>query len=360
MDQRTVKLDSTDHGEFVIYQTEDGLTEVHLRVVDKSVWMTQSEVADLFDISPASVSIHLKNIYAENELSRDRTIKEIQIVRSEGDRDVSRTLKHYNLDAIVAVGYRVKGPRGNQFRRWASEILQEYLRKGFVLNDEKLKDPRGTDYFDELLARIRDIRSSEARLYLKLRDIVALATDYNKDSPKTRGIFSWIQDKLHYAVTGQTASEIIATRCDPGADNLGLSTFKGKVVRKGDVATAKNYLTNSELTTLNLLVSQFLEYADLQTRMRSPIYMKDWLENTDSFIEFNGFEPLKDRGRISREEANRLAKERYELFNAGRESDNLAEADAKLVETMKQIDRRILADRARLTPRVTDIPDEES
>ena len=352
MGEQPLNLKSSKLGEFVVYKTQDGLTEVHLRVVDGSAWMTQAEIAVLFDVTTATVSTHLKNIYAEGELSRERTIKEIQTVRSEGDRDVHRTLLHYNLDAIIAVGYRVKGPRGNQFRRWASGVLQEYLVKGFALNDEKLKDPRGTDYFDELLERIRDIRSSEARLYLKLRDIVALAADYDKDSPRTRGIYSAIQDKLHYAITGQTSSEIIATRCDPAADNLGLSTFRGEVVRKGDVTTAKNYLTHPELTTLNLLVSQFLDYAELQAQMRSPIHMAEWLEKTDAFIEFNGFQPLEDRGRITREEANRLAKERYDLYNSGRQAAELAEADAELVATMKMIDQRILADRARLRPRV--------
>lgn len=346
-----VEVQSTQQGEFVIYRTEDGLTEVYLRLVGDSVWMTQAEIAQLFGITTANASTHLKNIYSEDELIADRTIKEFQIVRTEGSRAVKRTLNHYNLDAIIAVGYRVKGPRGNQFRRWATEVLQEYLVKGFVLNDAKLKDPRGTDYFDELLARIRDIRSSEARLYLKLRDIIALASDYDKNSSKTRGIFSSIQDKLHYAVTGNTASEIIATRCDPAADNLGLTTFQGEVVRKNDVTTAKNYLTEEELTRLNLLVSQYLDYAELQTLQRTEIYMREWLEKTDAFIRFNGLEPLRDRGRIARKEADQLARERYELYNAARTDSELREADAELVETMKRIDRRILADRNRLAPR---------
>lgn len=349
-----IETQTTTHGEFVIYRTDDGLAEVHLRLIDGSVWMTQAQIAELFDTALSTVSEHLRNIYKEDELTRDRTLRKIRNVRPEGDRDVTRTLTHYNLDAIIAVGYRVTGPRGSQFRRWASEVLKEYLVKGFALNDEKLKDPRGTDYFDELLARIRDIRSSEARLYLKLRDIISLASDYDPSSERSRGIFSSIQDKLHYAITGNTASEIIATRCNPSEDNLGLTSFKGARVRKGDVTTAKNYLTHDELTNLNLLVSQYLDFAELQARNRKVVYMKDWLERTTAFIEFNDFPVLQGKGRITRVEADKLAHERYAVYDAARKEHENALLESELVETMKSIEQRILADRDRLRPRGTD------
>lgn len=338
-------------GEFVIYRTLDDLTEVHLRLIDGSVWMTQAEIAELFGVTSASVSIHLKNIYAENELTRDRTLKEFQRVQNEGDRDIVRNLNHYNLDAIMAVGYRVRGPRGVQFRTWASNVLKEYLVKGFVMNDEKLKDPRGQDYFDELLARIRDIRSSEYRLYAKLREIFKLADDYDAKSPSTRHFFQRIQDKLHYAITGLTSSEIIATRCDPQADNLGLTSFKGNVVRKRDITSAKNYLTKDELEMLNFLVSQYLDYAEQQARRRKVIHMADWIEKTDSFIEFNEYEPLKDRGRITRKEVEKLAIERYEIFDSRRREKEDSVVEIELLERLKEMDRRILADRKRLEPR---------
>lgn len=338
-------------GEFVIYRTEDNRTEVHLRVIEGSVWMTQAEIADLFGVSIKTISEHLKGIYSDNELSMDRTIRKIRRVRSEGDRDVTRTMNHYNLDAILAVGYRVRGPRGNQFRTWATEVLTEYLIKGFAMNDEKLKDPRGLDYFDELLARIRDIRSSEKRLYQKLRDILALCDDYDKDSPRATRFFQTIQNKLHYAITGQTASEIIATRCEPTADNLGLTTWSGNQVRKKDIATAKNYLTHEELEELNRLVSQFLDFAESQAKRRIVTHMDQWLDKADQFIEFNAYQALTDSGRITMQQAKALAEERYAIYDAQRrapEENRLAEED---LLRLQEIERQILADRRRLSPR---------
>lgn len=227
-------------GEFIIYTTEDDRTEVHLGVIEGSVWMTQAQVADLFRVSRANIGAHLKNIYTEGELTRDRTSKKFLSVRTEGDRDVRRTVAHYNLDVILAVGYRVRGSRGIQFRAWATTVLREYLIKGFAMNDEKLKDPRGLDYFDELLERIRDIRASEARFYQQILDVVATATDYRKNDPRNHNFFGSIQNKLHFAVAGQTAAEIVATRADPKEPNMGLTSFKKDKVRRGDVTVAKN------------------------------------------------------------------------------------------------------------------------
>ena len=338
-------------GEFVIYTTEDGSTEVHLRVVDGTVWMTPSEISRMFDVTTANVATHLRNIYAEGELSRDRTSKKFLQVRSEGDRTIRRTVAHYSLDAILAVGYRVRGTRGIQFRTWASTILSEYLVKGFAMNDEKLKDPRGADYFDELLARIRDIRTSEKRLYKQILDVFALCADYDKDDPRCTRFFQRIQNKLHYAVTGQTAGEIIATRCDPTADNLGLTTFKKDKALKRDALTAKNYLTHEELERLNRFTDGFLTYAQDQAERRKVVYMDDWLTKTDKFIEFNEYEALNDSGRIQMDKARELAGERYALFDAKRRGPVDAKIEAEQLDQLQMIERQILTDRKRLAPR---------
>lgn len=338
-------------GEFVIYTTDDGRVEIHLRLIDGSVWLAQKEMAELFSVNISAISKHLKNIYSDGELNRQATVSKLENVAFEQGRTVHRSIEHYNLDAIMAVGFRVRGPRGAQFRRWATEVLREYLIKGFAMNDEKLKDPRGTDYFDELLERIRDIRSSEARLYLKIRDIIALAADYDPTSGKSRSIFATIQDKLHYAITGQTSSEILATRCDPQADNLGLTNFKGKTVRKGDIETAKNYLERAELDELNRLVTQFLEYAESQARRRKVVHLDDWLVKTDRFIEFNEYEPLSDHGRISRNRARNMVRERYQIYDSARTQGRNERFDAEILPQLQEIEQRILADRKRLSPR---------
>ena len=338
-------------GEFVIYTTDDGRVEIHLRLIDGSVWLTQKEMAELFSVNISAISKHLKNIYSDGELNRQATVSKLENVAFEQGRTVHRSIEHYNLDDIMAVGFRVRGPRGAQFRRWATEVLREYLIKGFAMNDEKLKDPRGTDYFDELLERIRDIRSSEARLYLKIRDIIALAADYDPTSGKSRNIFATIQDKLHYAITGQTSSEILATRCDPQAENLGLTNFKGTRVRKGDTEIAKNYLERAELDELNRLVTQFLEYAESQARRRKVVHLDDWVVKTDRFIEFNEYEPLSDHGRISRNQARDMVRERYQIYDSARTQGRNARFDTEILPQLQEIEQRILADRKRLSPR---------
>ncbi len=345
------ELHEDSMGEFILYQNEDSTTEVHLRLIDGSIWLTQTELSDLYGISISTVSRHVKSILEEGELTREATVALRAKVGLEQGRNVARSVETYNLDMIMAIGYRVRGPRGIQFRTWASEVLKEYLIKGFAMNDEKLKDPRGMDYFDELLARIRDIRSSEARLYSKIQDIFSLADDYDPKNPDTRLFFQKIQNKLHYAITGLTSSEIIATRCDPAADNLGLTSFKGKKVRKGDVGTAKNYLEADELDDLNRLVSQFLDYAESQAKRRKVVHMKDWLEKTDKFIEFNDYEPLGNAGRISATEAKRLAGERYAIYDSARRRKENDLADDQLIGQLQSIERRILADRTRMPPR---------
>lgn len=336
-------------GEFVIYTTDDGRVEIHLRLIDGSVWLTQKEIAELFDVSRSSVSEHVKHLVNSGELDRGEVVRKFR--KEPGQSAHGRALDHYNLDAIMAVGFRVRGPRGAQFRRWATEVLREYLIKGFAMDDERLKDPRGADYFDELLERIRDIRSSEARLYLKIRDIIALAADYDPTSGKSRSIFATIQDKLHYAITGQTSSEILATRCDPQADNLGLTNFKGTRVRKGDIEIAKNYLERAELDELNRLVTQFLEYAESQARRRKVVHLDEWVVKTDRFIEFNEYEPLSDHGRISRNQARDMVQERYQIYDSARTQGRNERFDAEILPQLQEIEQRILADRKRLSPR---------
>ncbi|HZK31800.1 MAG TPA: RhuM family protein [Corynebacterium sp.] len=338
-------------GEFIIYRTEDELTEVHLRLVDGSVWMTQAQIAELFGVTRANVSTHLKNIYEDGDLTRDRTVKNYLTVRSEGDRDIRRQMDHYNLDAIMAVGYRVRGPRGAQFRRWATEVLKEYLIKGFAMNDEKLKDPTGKDYFNELLERIRDIRASEARFYQQILDLVTTAVDYSKEGATRLRLFATIQNKLHFAIAGQTAPEILATRSDPSKPNMGLQTFSGKKVKKRDVSVAKNYLLEDELKTLNRFTVMYLDYAELQAERRVEMTMQDWIDQTDKFIDFNNYPVLTDVGRISRPEAEHKAHDRYALFDRARKAELEGQQLHDQIKALKIMDRQIIADQKRLNRR---------
>lgn len=349
--EQTPEVGEDQGGEFIIYRTEDELTEVHLRLVDGSVWMTQAQIAELFGVTRANVSAHLKNIYEDGDLTRDRTVKNYLTVRSEGDRDIRRHVDHYNLDAIMAVGYRVRGLRGAQFRRWATNVLKEYLIKGFAMNDEKLKDPTGKDYFNEILERIRDIRSSEARFYQQILDLVATAVDYSKEGAAKLHLFANIQNKLHFAIAGQTAPEILATRSDPSKPNMGLQTFRGNKVRKRDVTIAKNYLLEDELKTLNRLTTMYLDYAEMQAERRVEMTMKDWIEQTDKFITFNDYPVLTDAGRINRTAAEHKAHERYALFDRARNSELEGQQLHEQIEALKIMDRQILADQKRLNRR---------
>src|SRR5215213_2981530 len=250
----------------VLYQTEDGRTRVECRFDDRTIWLTQALMADLFQKDVRTINEHLVNIFNEGELDRGATVRKFRIVRREGSRDVSREVEHYRLEAILGVGYRVRSPRGTQFRQWATARLAEYLVKGFVLDDERLKEPSGPgvpDYFDELLERIRDIRASERRMYLRVREILALAADYTPSDAATRLVFQTVQNKLHYAATGMTAAELIATRSDARRPNMGLTSWRG-AVRKGDVTVAKNYLNAEEIEELNRIVVMFLDFAEDQ------------------------------------------------------------------------------------------------
>ncbi len=333
--------ESEQRGEIVLYKTEDGRTRLECRFADESIWLTQALMAELFQVTPQNVTLHLKAIYEEGELREEATCKEYLQVREEGGRQVARQLRHYNLDAILAVGYRVRSARGTAFRQWATARLSEFLTKGFVLDDERLKHPPGPgipDYFDEMLERIRDIRSSERRMYLQVRNILALAADYDPGDEETQRFFQTVQNKMHFAATGKTAPELIAERADHAKPNMGLTAWKGSVVRKGDVTVAKNYLREDEITDLNRIVTMFLDYAEDQARRRRQVFMRDWRERLDDFLRFNERDVLPDAGRVTREEADRLAIEQYGRFHERR----LAQADIEAEEdNLKQLERMI-------------------
>jgi hypothetical protein len=305
-------------GEFVIYQTEDGRTRIQCRFEDETLWLTQAQIAELFQTTPQNVTLHLKAIFAEGELAEGATCKDYLQVRHEGNREITRKLRHYRLEAILAVGYRVRGHRGTQFRQWATARLGEYLVKGFTMDDERLKNPPGKgqkDYFDELLERIRDIRSSERRFYQKVLDIYATSVDYAADDELTQQFFATVQNKMHWATHGHTAAEVIHERADAGQPFMGmLTTRPGGVVRKDDVSIAKNYLTEKELQVLNRIVNLYLEYAELQALERTAMTMRDWIAKLDEFLKASGRKLLDHAGKISAEAAKAKAELEYERY----------------------------------------------
>ena len=331
----------------VLYQTEDGRTRIQCRFENETVWLTQAQIAELFQTTPQNVTLHLKAILAEGELSEAATCKDYLQVRAEGGREVSRNLRHYRLEAILAVGYRVRSQRGTQFRQWATARLSEYLVKGFTMDDERLKNPPGkghVDYFDELLERIRDIRASERRVYLRVREILALAADYEATEPETQVFFQTIQNKLHFAATGKTAAELIAERADASQPNMGLTSWHGGVVRRGDVTVAKNYLREGEIEELNRLVVMFLDFAEDQARRRKQIFLQNWVTRLHDFLDLNERAILPDSGKVSREEAHQLAEEEYERFAARRRAALEAQGEADLLglldAEMKKLPKR--------------------
>lgn len=328
-------------GELILYTTEDGAASVRLRAEGGSVWITQAEMAALFQTTPQNITLHVKAIYAEGELQPEATCKEHLQVRQEGGRQVRRALKHYNLDMILAVGYRVRSLRGTQFRQWATTHLREYLVKGFVMDDERLKEPGGWDYFDELLERIRDIRASEKRFYQKVRDIYATAVDYDPKSEAARLFFKKVQNKMLWAVTGHTAAELISGRANPALPNMGLTSFMGSRVRQGDVTVAKNYLQQPEIDELNRIVVMYLDYAEDMARRRKTMTMREWEDKLDAFLQFNERDVLTHAGKISAQVAERLALERYAEFDARRREAERLAADAEDVRALEQIERQL-------------------
>ncbi|HSI13114.1 MAG TPA: virulence RhuM family protein [Chthoniobacter sp.] len=321
-------------GEIIFYQTEDGVARVQLRAIEGGVWLSQKEMADLFATTVANVNIHIGNILQDGELSADSVIKESLITAHDGKN--YRT-KLYRLEMILAVGYRVKSPRGTQFRQWATAHLSEYLVKGFTMDDERLKNPGGWDYFDELLARIRDIRASEKRFYQKVRDLFTLSSDYRADDRPAQAFFAEVQNKLLYAVTRQTAAEIVVARADPHVPNMALTTWKGARVRKDDVIIAKNYLSAEEVDTLNRLVVIYLDQAELRVRERKDLTLAYWRQNVDRLLEFNERPVLHHAGSISAEEMKTIAHDRYDTFDAQRRTAEAQAADAEDLQALEGI-----------------------
>ncbi len=327
-------------GQIILYQTEDGVTKIELKSIDNTVWLTQAEIAELFQNTKQNISLHIQNIFSEGELTEKATVKEYLTVQTEGNRKVQRNTLVYNLDMILAIGYRVKSNRGTQFRKWATTTLKEYLIKGFALNDQRLKNPSGEhDYFEDLLERIRDIRSSEKRFYQKIKDIYKLAANYDPKTEETTKFFKIVQNKLHFSVSGKTAAEIIYERADSTKPNMGLTTWDGAKVRKSDVSIAKNYLNEEEMATLNRIVTMYLDFAEMQAQNRKILYMNDWIEKLDAFLKFNDKDILHDAGKITMEIAQKLAEEQYEVFRKNRlrkeaEDEDLVDGLATQIEIM--------------------------
>lgn len=329
--------------ELILYQTEDGKTRLEVRLQDDTVWLTQKMMADLFQVAVPTINEHIKNIYAEGELVSGATIREFLIVQKEGTREVSRSVDFYNLEIIVAVGFRVRSPRGTQFRKWAIDRLNEYMVKGFTMDDERLKAGVniGSDYFDDMLERIRDIRSSEKRFYQKIRDIYKLAVDYDPQAEETLEFFSIVQNKLHFAISGRTAAEIIYERANAKKPNMGLTSWKGAKVRRQDVTIAKNYLNEKEIEGLNRIVTMYLDYAEYQAKRHKQIFMRDWRKKLDAFLKFNEHEILDNPGKVSKEVADNLALEHYETFNQHRLAIEVKQEALADDRELKQIQSRI-------------------
>lgn len=331
-------------GELILYQTEDGQSRMEIRFDGETLWLTQAQMAELFQTTVANIATHLRALTTDGEIDPNRTIKQYLIVRSEGGRRTSRAINHYSLPAILAVGMRVRSPRGTQFRQWAINRLDEYLRKGFVMDDERLRNPSGAgipDYFDELLERIRDIRASERRMYLRVRDILALAADYAPKAEETQRVFRMVQNKLHFAATGLTAPEIIARRADAAAPNMGLTAWKGDRVARTDVTVAKNYLLEPEITELNRIVTMFLDFAEDQASRRKEIFLQDWEERLDDFLRFNDRKVLTDGGSITREDADKRAQAAYDAFAVRRRHEFESEGDAAALRALEETARAL-------------------
>ena len=335
-------------GDFLIYQSESGQTRLEVRLSGETLWLTQVQMAELFQTSADNISLHLKNIFEDKELDEAATAEDFSVVRQEGARQVRRNLKHYNLDAIISVGYRVKSHTATRFRQWATQQLREYIVKGYVMDDERLKNPdQPFDYFDELLRRIQDIRTSEKRFYRKITDIYATSVDYDPTLDISLGFFKTVQNKMHWAITGQTAAEIIQQRADSEKPNMGLTNWRGDKVRKLDVTIAKNYLNAEELGALNNLVEQYLIFAEGQAMRRIPMTMQDWIRKLDGFMTLNDRDILDHAGRVSHQMAKELAEREYEKFHQQRiqqEADNTERED---IATLEKLESQLLANAPR-------------
>lgn len=330
---------SIDENNIIIYNTADGKASVSLLTKNGMAWMSQAQIAELFATSKQNISLHIQNIFEEGELEQDSVVKEYLTTANDGK---NYSVAYYSLEMILAIGFRVRSKRGTQFRIWANNNLKEYMIKGFVMDDERLKNPDGKpDYFDELLARIRDIRASEKRFYQKVRDLFKLSRDYDASDKETNLFYAQTQNKLLFAIAGQTAAEIITSRADASQPNMAITSFKGSVVRKQDIYTAKNYLSEDELDSLNRFVVVFLETAELRAKNRQDITMDFWRENIDRIIEFNDKEVLKGHGSISNEKMKKMVEAVYEIFDTKRKKQEAIEADNQDLEELQQLEAKV-------------------
>ena len=334
---------ASDNSEIIIYQTEDGRTKIDVRMESETVWLTQAQMAELFQTTKQNISLHINNALKEGEIEPSATVKDYLTVQSEGERSVSRNVKYFNLDVIISVGYRVKSLRGTQFRRWVLEVLREYIVKGFAMNDDLLKKAGGGNYWRELLERIRDIRSSEKAFYRQVLDLYATSVDYDPHTPESIEFFKVVQNKIHFAAHGHTAAEVIAGRANAELPFMGLTAFSGEQPKKSEAAIAKNYLNKEELETLNRMVTAFFELAELRAMQRKPMYMRDWVIELDDFAMRYGKGILSDAGTVSHHAALEKANAEYEKYRQ-RTVNELSPAErdylATIIETQKKLESR--------------------
>lgn len=340
-----IKSPATKNLPLALFTSDDGTIRLQLTLIDETVWLTQKQLAELYEKSPKTISEHISNIYDDSELEPSSTIRKFRTVAREGTRDVERLLDHYSLEAVLAIGYRVRSDRGIQFRKWATEVLKEYLMKGFAMDDERLKDPSRDavgDYFDELLERIRDIRASERRFYQKITDIYATASDYSAKAPVSQQFFAAVQNKLHWAIHGHTAAELVAERANSSKPNMGLNSWTGGRVTKQDVSVAKNYLNQDELDSLNRIVTMYLDYAESQAQKRQGMSMQEWAGKLDAFLHFNERDVLSGAGAVSHSIAKKLSEDEYEKFSEQRRinsAKDVSDFDV-LVEKAQQLTKK--------------------
>lgn len=329
------EMDNSNQGEILIYQTDEGDTKIDVRFVDDSVWLTQQQMAELFQSSRTNIVEHIKNIYYEEELDENSTCRNFRQVRTEGNRQVTRELPYYNLDMIISLGYRVRSKVATNFRRWATEHLKEYMIKGFTMDDERLKNLGGGNYWKELLDRIRDIRSSEKVMYRQVLDLYSTSVDYDPKSSESVAFFKMVQNKLHYAAHGHTAAEVIYERVDADKPFMGLTSFSGDFPTAKDIGVAKNYLTEDEIKILNALVSGYFDFAEVQAMRRNPMHMSDYVEHLDSILKSTGEQLLTGAGRISHNQAMEKAKQEYQKFQI----QNISPVEEAYLETIKDVEK---------------------
>jgi hypothetical protein len=312
--------------QILLYQSEDGRTKLDVRLENETLWINQKQLTELFGKAKGTISEHIKHIFEDGELEPAATVRLFRTVQIEGEREVTREVECYNLDMVLALGFRVRSPMAVRFRQWAADKLKEYITKGFVLDDDRLKNPQeGNDYFEELTRRIQDIRTSERRFYQKITDIYATSIDYDKEAPLTQSFYATVQNKVHFAIHGQTAADVILSRADRTLPNMGLTNWEGARIRKADVAIAKNYLNENELRALNNLVEQYLIFAQSQAERRVPMTMQDWITKLEGFLTLNDREVLKNAGKVSADLAKERAEEEFVAFR--REKDRTLESD---------------------------------